>query len=296
MSDSGYRSSLNDPEQRQALPLTGIDMISETACVREYGLPPYRVVVIHGGPGARGEMAPVASELGQRFGVIEPLQEAASVGGQEEELKMILQMHAALPATLVGHSWGAWLSLLLAARHPDMVEKILLVATPPLEQRYVAAIDERRLERFTADQRREWREITSSLAAAHPQEGFVVRLAELAAVADNFDPIPDERNAVDVRPDLFRAVWHEAAKMRRDGSLLATVRQIRCPVVAIHGEDDPHPAAGVQGPLATALGDFRFLLIPRCGHTPWIERQAQRRFYDILDAEIRGSTPPIGTP
>jgi pimeloyl-ACP methyl ester carboxylesterase len=84
--------------------------------------------------------------------------------------------------------------------------------------------------------------------------------------------------------------------MRRDGSLLATVRQIRCPVVAIHGEDDPHPAAGVQGPLATALGDFRFLLIPRCGHTPWIERQAQRRFYDILDAEIRGSTPPIGTP
>jgi pimeloyl-ACP methyl ester carboxylesterase len=135
-----------------------------------------------------------------------------------------------------------------------MVEKILLVGTPPLEQRYVAAIDEGRLERFTADQRREWREITSSLAAAHPQEGFVVRLAELAAVADNFDPIPDERNAVDVRPDLFRAVWHEAAEMRRDGSLLATVRQIRCPVVAIHGEDDPHPAAGVQGPLATALG------------------------------------------
>ena len=270
-------------------------MISETACVGKYGLPPYRVVVIHGGPGARGEMAPVASELGQRFGVIEPLQEAASVGGQEEELKMILQMHAALPATLVGHSWGAWLSLLFAARHPDMVDKILLVGSPPLEERYVAAIDETRLARLTADQRREWRELSGSLAAAHPQECLLARLAELAAVADTFDPIPGERNAVDVRPDLFRAVWHEAAEMRRDGSLLATVHQIRCPVVAIHGEDDPHPAGGVQGPLATVLGDFRFLLIPGCGHTPWIERQAQRRFYDVLDSEIRGSTPPIGT-
>ncbi len=42
--------------------------------IRKYGNPPFSVAVIHGGPGAPGEMAPVARELSSRWGVLEPLQ------------------------------------------------------------------------------------------------------------------------------------------------------------------------------------------------------------------------------
>ena len=57
---------------------------------RIYGKPPFSVAVVHGGPGAPGEMKPVAEELSKNFGVIEPLQTASSVEGQIEELKKVI--------------------------------------------------------------------------------------------------------------------------------------------------------------------------------------------------------------
>ena len=60
-------------------------------------------------------------------------------------------------------------------------------------------------------------------------------------------------------------------------------------MVAIHGDHDPPPAAGVREPLAAILKDFYFVLLERCGHQPWIERQARDTFYDILkEALVQG--------
>ena len=54
--------------------------------LRIYGNKPFSVAVIHGGPGAPGEMAPVARELASVKGVLEPLQTADSLEGQVDEL------------------------------------------------------------------------------------------------------------------------------------------------------------------------------------------------------------------
>lgn len=42
--------------------------------LRIYGKSPFKVAVIHGGPGATGEMAPLAHQLSSKRGVLEPLQ------------------------------------------------------------------------------------------------------------------------------------------------------------------------------------------------------------------------------
>jgi pimeloyl-ACP methyl ester carboxylesterase len=57
-------------------------------------------------------------------------------------------------------------------------------------------------------------------------------------------------------------------------------------VVAIHGDYDPHPFEGVQQPLSLVISDFRFILLKNCGHYPWIERDAKKRFYEILHEEL----------
>lgn len=62
--------------------------------IRRYGLPPYRVALVHGGPGAAGEMAPVARELGRVFSVLEPLQMAYTIDRQVEELRAIIEGEA----------------------------------------------------------------------------------------------------------------------------------------------------------------------------------------------------------
>jgi hypothetical protein len=75
--------------------------------LRTYGLAPYQIAVIHGGPGAGGEMAPVARELSNSYGILKPIQTAATLQGQIDELKNALEIHGNPPMVLVGYSWGA---------------------------------------------------------------------------------------------------------------------------------------------------------------------------------------------
>ena len=63
-------------------------------------------------------------------------------------------------------------------------------------------------------------------------------------------------------------------------------RQVTCPVVAIHGDYDPRLAEGVREPLVRVLNDFRFILLEKCGHEPWVEKFARDEFYDILKNEL----------
>lgn len=255
---------------------------------RTYGKPPFTVAVIHGGPGAAGEMAPVARELAPTWGVLEPLQTADSLAGQVEELRAVLEEHGDPPLTLVGFSWGAWLSFLLAATYPALVDKLVLVGSGPYEARCAAAIDETRLRRLGTEGRAEVEALMGVLGdpAAEGKSEALARLGALLGEADAYDPIEDAPGEVDVDFSIFERVWREAAALRRSGRLLALAAQIRCPVVAIHGDYDPHPAEGVRKPLSAALERFRFILLPKCGHKPWIERQARERFYEILREEL----------
>jgi len=256
---------------------------------RTYGKPPLNVAVIHGGPGAAGEMAPVARELSSGWGVLEPLQTAASVEGQIEELKSVLEQKADIPVSLIGFSWGAWLSYLVAARHPALVRKLILLSSGPFEEKYVAGIEQIRLSRLTQEERTQVESLYKVLenpAAPDKGEAFA-RFGELFSKADAYDPIEQESEPVDYRPDIFLRVWPEAAELRRSGKLLELGKQIKCPVVAIHGDYDPHPAKGVQKPLSAILKTFSFILLANCGHKPWIERQAKAEFCGILKEQLR---------
>ncbi len=77
-----------------------------------------------------------------------------------------------------------------------------------------------------------------------------------------------------------------ACGRRRSGELLELGQRIRCPVVVIHGEYDPHPLEGITKPLSRILPDLRVLPLANCGHTPWLERQARERFFEILKDEL----------
>ena len=256
--------------------------------VRKYGKAPYNVAVIHGGPGAPGSMASAARELSRHFGALEPLQSATSVEGQVAELSGVLKEHGSPPFTLIGHSWGAWLSFIFTARHPETVRKLILVGSGPFEERYARGITETRLARLSAVERREASGIMKAMnGKGGDRDALFARFGALMSKADAYDPLPgDDPDAEVFQEDVFESVWKEAAGLRRSGELLKMGALIRCPVIAIHGDCDPHPAAGVEGPLLRVVGDFRFVLLEKCGHEPWKERAAKDRFYDVLMDEL----------
>ncbi len=257
--------------------------------LRRYGEAPYTVAVVHGGPGAAGEMAPVARELSSEWGALEPLQTATSLQGQIEELRYVLQGHSDPPVTLAGFSWGAWLSFMLAAGHPALVKKLVLIGSGPFEERYAARVAAARLSRLNRQEKLEFASISRTLSdpGAENRDAAFARLRALAFKADAFDPMIRKTGAPDVQAEVFLNVWKEAAAMRRSGRLLEMAKDIRCPVVAIHGDRDPHPAAGVGKPLSAAIAGFRMILLPKCGHMPWIERHAHDRFFEVLKQELR---------
>jgi pimeloyl-ACP methyl ester carboxylesterase len=89
-----------------------------------------------------------------------------------------------------------------------------------------------------------------------------------------------------IKPDLYRAVWAEASAVRDSNELLNQAVKIQCPVVAIHGDYDSHPAKGVEEPLNKMLNNFKMIFLTNCGHTPWKEKLASDRFYSVLKDEI----------
>jgi pimeloyl-ACP methyl ester carboxylesterase len=260
-------------------------------CLRTYGTAPFEVAVIHGGPGAGGEMAPVARELASVRGVLEPIQTATTLEGQVEELREVLAQHARPPVVLIGYSWGAWLSFIVAAHFPALVRKLVLVSSGPFEQTYVADLERTRMARLSAADRGAFQAAISDLedGAGEERDKALRRLGDLTLKTDAYDPVAPldmETDALKPRGELYQGVWCQAAEMRRSGELLRLADRIQCPVVAIHGDYDPHPAEGVRAPLSANLRQFRFLLLRHCGHTPWRERQARRAFYDALREEL----------
>ena len=254
--------------------------------LRTWGHGSFGLAVIHGGPGAAGSMAPVARELAADTGVLEPLQTGKSIDAQVEELRSILAEHCDGPCILVGHSWGAWLAWITAARHPGLVKQLILVGSGPFEARYAENIMDTRLERLDEALRGELRRIMASMDASGGDDGMLARLGELMRRCDGCDLLPGTDDAVKVRMDVHVPVWTQAAALRANGGLLAMAADIRCPVLAIHGDYDPHPADGVRVPLAARLRDFRFELLPDCGHEPWAERRARETFFGLLRREM----------
>ena len=256
--------------------------------LRMYGDPPFRVLVAHGGPGAAGGVAPLARELGKKRGVVEPYQTKKTVSGQIEELRETVEKYCSPPVILLGHSWGAWLVFLFAAKYSDLVHRIILISSGPFEQHYASGIMNTRLNRLGAKEKARVEELMSLLSNAELKDREMLsEFRKLMAKTDHFDLLEDaERVEVNIDAEIYKSVWIEASEMRSSGELLESGKKIRCPVLAVHGDFDPHPAEGVEIPLSRILKDFKFRLLERCGHMPWMERHAREEFYKIVEADL----------
>jgi pimeloyl-ACP methyl ester carboxylesterase len=265
------------------MPVTNIENL------RKYGVAPFNVAVIHGGPGAPGEMAPVARELAKTRGVLEPLQTKSTLKGQLQELKIVLKESGDLPAIMIGYSWGAMLSFIFAAQNPSFVKKLILVSSGVFEDKYATDIMRTRLSRLTEEDRLATDTLSKILNDSKSKEKnkAFAQFGEYIAKADSYDPLPHKSEVMDCRYDIFENVWKDAQELRSSGKLLTLGNHIRCPVVAIHGDYDSHPARGIKIPLSKVLKNFKFTLLENCGHHPWVERAARDKFFDTLKEELR---------
>lgn len=255
---------------------------------RKYGNEPFSVVVSHGGPGAPGYMKPVAEKLSEICGVIEPFQSAGNIDGQVDELKNIIKSNCTIPVTLIGHSYGAWLSVVFAYEYPGYVKKVILLNSGPFEDEYAKQINETRNSRLSEKDLGELDKLRIELNnKSNPDRKEIFKkFGELSSKGDYYKRIDFSNDVVDYQPEVFQTVMLEAMYLRKSGKLMRMAGKLDCPVIAINGDFDPHPYKGIEEPLSKVIKNFRFILLEKCGHYPWNEFFARDKFYDILKNDI----------
>jgi pimeloyl-ACP methyl ester carboxylesterase len=251
---------------------------------RKYGKGPFRVLLVHGGPGATGDLERLAQHLSPETGIIESLHRKKNVEGQIQELKSIIEENCRQAIVLVGHSWGAWLSYMFTARYPKLIEKLIMISSGPLEGDYTSIIAATRLGRMDKDQLRLNMQLQKQLKAKDctDKNEIFSKIGALIQRLDSYQIDPGFAFSTTCHFEIYQGVYPEAYEIRNNGKLLALGEFIKCPVVAIQGAYDPHPPEGVKKPLKNILSNFQFHVLEKCGHYPWLEMQARDGFYQIL--------------
>jgi pimeloyl-ACP methyl ester carboxylesterase len=259
--------------------------------VREYGAAGPVVVLVHGGPGAPGYLAPVARELASAFRVLEPWQrrsggEPLTVARHVADLHGVLAPLAGGPRpALVGHSWGAMLALAYVAAHPNRVAALALVGCGTFDvrsrDRYRAITDarlddglRRRLERVPE-------------AIADPDERLRVR-ARLLLPAYSYELMPGEMEVEACDARGHEQTWRDMIRLQEQGVYPAAFAAIRSPVLMLHGAADPHPGELIRASLAPHLPQLEYYEWARCGHYPWLERDVRDDFFAVLRRWLSG--------
>jgi len=259
---------------------------AEPIAVRRYGAAGPVVALLHGGPGAPGEMAPLARTLAGGFEVLEPLQRRS--GGEPLTVaRHVADLAEVLPAgaLLVGWSWGAMLALSFAAAHPGRVRSLALVGCGTYDSAARSAYEAAVASRLGEEGRRRAEGLRQAAAAASDAErdrpmGEVGRLLGRAQACDPLSGEQGEPLWVDARGHA--ETWNDALRLQAEGIEPAAFAAITCPVLMLHGDQDPHPGRAIYGTLRRHLRHLQYREFADCGHRPWAERRAREPFLAAL--------------
>lgn len=252
--------------------------------VREYGIGLDTAIAIHGGPAAAGDREPLAKELGRHYRVLEPYQRGRgenrlAVSTHVRDLDALVRERGISgSAILVGHSWGAMLALAYAAAVPEGARALVLIGCGTFSRRARAEFTARYEARLTPVDR------DALTAIERTETDPDRRLAVEGQVAtrvfghdlDTAIPVPT------VDAVAHHETWSDMSRLIDGGVYPAAFAAITCPVLMIHGLDDPHPGPLTRDDLRAHIPHLEYLELEECGHSPWLERRARHVFFDAL--------------
>ena len=258
--------------------------------VREYGTGRESVIVLHAGPAAAGDVAPVAKALGGRWHVLEPLQRRSggrplTVAVHVKDLDDVIRDRCGdRRPVLVGHSWGAMLALAYGAAHPATAACLVLVGCGTFSPATRAVHEARVKARLTSADRATLAHLEQTERVADRRLAAVGRLMT-RVYAHDLDEDTESVAVIDAQG--HDETWADMVRLQNAGVYPARFAAIAVPGLMLHGDADPHPGCLIRGELRPSLPQLEYQELQKCGHSPWRERQARRAFFEALEAWIQ---------
>ncbi|GAB4203912.1 MAG: alpha/beta hydrolase [Roseiflexaceae bacterium] len=231
------------------------------------------VLLIHGWGGSGRYWRDTIARLGHRFALIVP--DLPGVGRSLpvrqprdlfDQVAAVERLLAALHLTrvhVVGHSMGSGMAIVLAARRPELVERLVLTSISlfrsDLERAVFGAVTE----------------VAGLVMAMRAPWMADVPLLTRQSASRYFYQVPDD-------PELLRAAFLDyltmdqatavaSARSASSPEIAAAAARIQAPtLLVVTREDRLMPAANVAATAAT-IPDCRVRWFERCGHMPMIE-------------------------
>ncbi len=276
LTDSALKKQSAAPATTEMVTVNGVGLFT-----RSIGAGTAEAVVVHGGPSATHiSLLPAMDELaqGRRLRYYDqrgcgessvsprtPLEWRNHV----DDLHELIDLWQIEKATIVGHSWGALLSLLFAIRRPDRVARLLLVAPASItaagRSEYLERLNRRVSDLGIVNQQREL--IQSDLRRRDPkmfrQRAFELSLAPYLKDPTQIPPIAPFQISHHVRG----AVWRSLG----DYDFTNELSRLSISALVIHGRHDPIPVSSselIAKKLRAPLEIFEY-----SGHMPFFEEQ-----------------------
>lgn len=245
-------------------------------------------LMIHGWSSSWYAMSPLLPLLSRRFrclavdlpgyGNSERLRERTSIPRYAELLARLIQDLSENPAVLVGHSMGGMISLTLAMRYPQLVERMVLLA-PTISGDLSTSIKLSvspitMLERFPLADR--------AVAALEPYMLRVTdRIMRPVSFAERTEISAEdyERLRADARRPGQGRVRAECYWAMRQNDLRGRLAQVETPALVIWGAEDNTVPLRDAGVVADEWRTVDLRIVPKAGHWPHFEAPAITRRY-----------------
>jgi len=174
---------------------------------------------------------------------------------------------------VLGHSWGGYLALQLAASHPDRVAGLVLVdPLGAVGDGGVADMGQHLADRMPPAAMARFGMVAARLAGPDPTDADALESLTLLWPGYFADPAtaPPVPSAMRTSLEGYRETFASVAEYQASG-FSGKLREVQVPSVFVLGERSPMPVS--QGEQTAALmPKAEVVLVPGAGHLPWHEQ------------------------
>lgn len=181
--------------------------------------------------------------------------EGLDLDGIADDLALWIMENGAAPATIVGHSQGGMIALRIAARYPDVVERLVVVNSSARPE-YPEKIDA-------------WRTRRAALLDAGSRSEMLRDVQRMTTATGWIEAHPveaaSEREAMASHDPASLALALDAAVLDR-GDMRPHLTGIKVPVVVISGDLDNATPVELGQEIADSVGDGRHVIVKGAAH------------------------------
>ena len=183
---------------------------------------------------------------------------------------------------LAGHSWGGYLAMAYATRHPERVAHMVLVGSgaPRLDETRILLHD------FFPDEMDRFEASTSAILDGGSPSGGRAALRDLVTAMFYSTEKKDEFLRRNEDLDLNLAMNHALEVATAGVDMWPAVRALRLPTLVINGRYDTNVAPETAWKIHQAIAGSRLRFFERSGHFPFVEEPDL--FVDVVEPFLDG--------